>query len=92
MSASRPGRSKGATPAFLKRRLGARNLVDIDRERLLTFGRERAAEDAGPMTLSIDIGMTKQGIEPADPTTQLGRGAAFPDAALGERERPPPAS
>ena len=54
-----PGRSKDATLAMLKRRLGARNMVELDRERLLTFGRERAAEGAGPMTLSIDIGMIK---------------------------------
>ena len=52
-----PGRSKDATLAMLKRRLGSRNMVELDRERLLSFGRERAAEGAGPMTLSIDIGM-----------------------------------
>ena len=54
-----PRRSKDATLTMLKRRLGNRNMVELDRERLLTFGRERAAEGAGPMTLSIDIGMIK---------------------------------
>ncbi|WP_421930905.1 integrase [Phenylobacterium sp.] len=54
-----PGRSKDATLAMLKRRLGSRNMVELDRERLLSFGLERAAEGAGPMTLSIDIGMIK---------------------------------
>lgn len=54
-----PRRSKDATLAMLKRRLGKRNMVELDREQLLKFGRERAAEGAGPMTLSIDIGMIK---------------------------------
>lgn len=54
-----PRRSKAATLKMLKRRLGTRSMTEIDRERLLTFGRERAAEGAGPMTLSIDIGMIK---------------------------------
>jgi hypothetical protein len=34
-------------------------MVELDRERILISGRERAAEGAGPMTLSIDIGMIK---------------------------------
>ena len=54
-----PRRSKDATLRMLKTRLGNRNLVELDREQFVSFGRERAAEGAGPMTLSIDIGTIK---------------------------------
>lgn len=54
-----PRRSKAATLTMLKRRLGRRNMIELDRERVIAFGRERAAEGAGPMTLSIDIGTIK---------------------------------
>lgn len=54
-----PRRSKDATLRMLKRALGKRNMGEIDRDRLVRFGRERAAQGAGPMTLSIDIGMIK---------------------------------
>lgn len=54
-----PRRSKDATLRMLKARLGNRNLVELDRERFVAFGRERATEGAGPMTLSIDIGTIK---------------------------------
>lgn len=51
-----PGRSKAATLAMLKRELGKRTMIDIDRERLVQFGRERARQGAGPVTVSMDIG------------------------------------
>jgi hypothetical protein len=54
-----PRRSKNATLKMLKRRLGKRSMMEMDRERLLAFGRQRADEGAGRMTLSIDIGMIK---------------------------------
>ena len=54
-----PGRSKDATLAMLKRQLGALNMLELDRERIIRFGRSRAEKGAGPMTLSIDIGMIK---------------------------------
>jgi integrase len=54
-----PRRSKDATLRMLKTRLGNRNLVELDREQFVSFGRGRAAEGAGPMTLSIDIGTIK---------------------------------
>jgi len=54
-----PGRSKTATLDMLKRELGPRSMVDLDRERLLQFGRDRAAQGAGPVTLSMDIGAIK---------------------------------
>ena len=54
-----PRRSKAATLKALKRELGSCNMVSLDRDRLVRFGRARAAQGAGPMTLSIDIGTIK---------------------------------
>ena len=54
-----PGRSKVATLAMLKRQLGGLNMIELDRDRIIRFGRARAEHGAGPMTLSIDIGMIK---------------------------------
>jgi integrase len=54
-----PRRSKAATLKALKRELGACNMAELDRNRLVCFGRERAQDGAGPMTLSIDVGMIK---------------------------------
>jgi integrase len=51
-----PGRSKSATLAMLRRELGALGMGEIDRERLVKFGRKRANEGAGPVTVSMDIG------------------------------------
>ena len=54
-----PGRSKSATLAMLKRELGTRPIIDMDRERLIKFGRERAAQGAGPVTVSMDLGVIR---------------------------------
>jgi integrase len=54
-----PGRSKDATLRMLKRELGKLNMAELDRERVVRFGRKRAAEGAGPVTLSMDIGAIK---------------------------------
>ncbi|MGE5564967.1 MAG: site-specific integrase [Parcubacteria group bacterium] len=54
-----PGRSKDATLKMLKRELGALRLVEIDRERIVKFGRSRALQGAGPTTVGIDIGIIK---------------------------------
>jgi integrase len=54
-----PRRSKAATLRMLKTRLGPRNMADLDRERIVNFGRARAKEGAGPMTLGSDIGAIK---------------------------------
>jgi integrase len=54
-----PGRSKAATLDMLKRRLGSRNMAELDRDRVIKFGRARASEGAGPMTLGMDIGLIK---------------------------------
>jgi integrase len=55
----RIGRSKTASLALLERRLGRFQLPELDRERLIRFGKERAAEGAGPVTLKIDLGYIK---------------------------------
>jgi integrase len=55
----RIGRSKTASLAFLERRLGRLRLLELDRERLIQFGKERAREGAGPVTLGIDLGYIK---------------------------------
>jgi integrase len=54
-----PGRSKDATLRMLKRELGSRGMVEIDRERIVKFGRRRSAQGAGPTTIGIDVGVIK---------------------------------
>jgi hypothetical protein len=54
-----PLRSKAATLDLLKRELGKCKISALDRERLIKFGRRRADQGAGPVTLGIDIGMIK---------------------------------
>jgi len=53
------GRSKTASLIFLEKRLGRFKLPELDRERLIQFGKERAREGAGPVTLGIDLGYIK---------------------------------
>ncbi|HEY2707134.1 MAG TPA: site-specific integrase [Caulobacteraceae bacterium] len=53
------GRSKAATLAMLKRELGAKSMVELDRENLIKFGRNRAKQGAGPVTVGMDIGVIK---------------------------------
>lgn len=53
------GRSKSASLTFLEQRLGQLRLSELDRERLIQFGKERAREGAGPITLGIDLGYIK---------------------------------
>lgn len=54
-----PGRSKAATLDMLSKRLGKKKLPELDRELFVKFGRERAAEGAGPVTLSMDLGVIR---------------------------------
>lgn len=54
-----PGRTKIATLTRLKLDLGDKKLSELDREGLLTFGRRRAREGAGPVTVGMDIGAIK---------------------------------
>lgn len=51
-----PGRSKAYSMELLREKLGRVRLVDLDREALIEFGRRRAKEGAGPVTLGIDLG------------------------------------
>jgi integrase len=60
-----PGRSKDATLNMLKRQLGKLNMTELDRECLVKFGRRRAAQGAGPVTLSMDIGAVRLVIQHA---------------------------
>lgn len=53
------GRSKDASLTFLDERLGNLRIGELDRERLIKFGKERAAEGAGPVTVGIDLGYIK---------------------------------
>src|ERR1700709_1979111 len=54
-----PQRSKSATLEMLQVRLGSLPLSQLDRERFIRFGRDRAKEGAGPVTLGMDIGAIK---------------------------------
>jgi integrase len=51
-----PRRSKAEALEKLKRDLGDVALKDLTRERLITFGKTRAREGAGPVTLGMDVG------------------------------------
>lgn len=78
-----PGRSKQATLDMLKRELGDLSMGELDRERVVKFGRRRPRQGAGPMTLSIDIGAIKLVV--SHPAAVDGLGApkqAFADAPL----------
>lgn len=55
----RIGRSKAASLALLERKLGRLRLPELSRDRLIQFGKERAREGAGPVTLAIDLGYIK---------------------------------
>ncbi|WP_316195200.1 tyrosine-type recombinase/integrase [Bradyrhizobium sp. SZCCHNRI3052] len=53
------GRSKTASLISLDERLGHLRLSELDRERFIKFGKERALEGAGPVTVGIDLGYIK---------------------------------
>jgi hypothetical protein len=48
------GRSKTASLTFLDERLGHLRLPELDRERFIKFGKARALEGTGPVTVGID--------------------------------------
>ncbi|WP_245476750.1 tyrosine-type recombinase/integrase [Bradyrhizobium sp. Leo170] len=50
-----PRRSKAAVMEALKLSLGSVKIPQLNRERLIEFGRKRAKEGAGPATLAIDM-------------------------------------
>lgn len=53
------GRSKEMTLISLDRSLGHLRLSELDRERLIEFGKKRALEGAGPATVGMDLGYIK---------------------------------
>ena len=54
-----PRRSKAFTLEALKEKIGKLKIKDITRERIIQFGRDRAREGAGPVTIGMDIGYLK---------------------------------
>ena len=54
-----PRRSKAFTLEALKKKLGKVKVKDITRERVIQFGKDRAKEGAGAVTISMDIGYLK---------------------------------
>jgi integrase len=55
----RIGRSKAASLNFLELKLGRLRIPELDLERLIQFGKDRAREGAGPVTIGIDLGYVK---------------------------------
>jgi integrase len=53
------GRSKDFSLTLLDKHLGHLRPTELDRERFIKFGKDRALEGAGPVTLSIDLGYIK---------------------------------
>jgi integrase len=54
-----PRRSKQKSLEKLKRDLGRIVLRDLSRERLIAFGKSRAKEGAGPVTIGMDLGYVR---------------------------------
>jgi integrase len=54
-----PRRSKAAVMQALKESLGMVKLPQLNRERLIEFGRKRAKQGAGPATLAIDLSFVR---------------------------------
>jgi hypothetical protein len=52
---------------FLDERLGHLRYAELDRERLITFGKAPAAEGAGPVTVGMDLGYIKEDRRPTFP-------------------------
>jgi integrase len=53
------GRSKAFSLDLLRARLGRLNIADLNREQVIKFGKGRAEEGAGPVTVGIDIGYVR---------------------------------
>ncbi|WP_245831658.1 hypothetical protein [Salibaculum halophilum] len=54
-----PRGNKAATLTTLKRDLGREKIGHVDRQKLIDYGKMRAEQGAGPVTLGIDIGVIK---------------------------------
>lgn len=52
-----PRRSKAFTLEALKEKLGKLRIKDITRERIIRFGKDRAREGAGPVTIGMTSGI-----------------------------------
>src|SRR6056297_3370571 len=52
-------RAKAATLTTLKRDLGKEKIGHLDRQKLIDYGKMRAEQGAGPVTLGIDVGVIK---------------------------------
>jgi hypothetical protein len=50
-----PSAARNTPLTRLKQTIGAVRTVDLTRERILEFGRDRAKGGAGPVTIAIDI-------------------------------------
>lgn len=57
-----PRRSKAFSLDALQKKLGKVRIADLNRERLVTFGRDRAREGAGPVTIGADLGYVRMTI------------------------------
>jgi hypothetical protein len=66
-----PRRSKAFTLDALQTKLGAVKIGDLSRERLIQFGKDRAKEGAGGVTIGMDLGYIKLVISHAPPSTAL---------------------
>lgn len=54
-----PRRSKAFTLDALKEKLGKVRMADLNRERLIRFGKDRLKEGAGPVTVGMDLSYIK---------------------------------
>ena len=52
---------------MLQRELGTRNMAELDRERLIRFGRDRAKQGAGPVTVGMDFGRSNSSLSTPPP-------------------------
>jgi len=94
-------RSKSFTLDRLKIKLGSIRIRDLTRDRLIQFGKDRAKEGAGPVTVGMDIGYVRtilahaaavHGIEVSIEPVQLARIALRRLGLIGksrERDRRP---
>jgi hypothetical protein len=60
-------RTKLATPEELKSYLGATPVSEITRTSLVEFGKRRARQGAGPVTIGMDLGYIRTILVPANP-------------------------
>lgn len=54
-----PARAEAATLTTLKRDLGKERIGHLDRQKLIDYGKMRAEQGAGPVTLGIEVGVIR---------------------------------